>query len=84
VANWNILLPFGIFLWPVGNLGVSWYIFPRFGILYHEKSGNVDWNPIDTCLVKKIQFRNLRAKLSKFRISFFISFDFVIVTHEEF
>jgi hypothetical protein len=29
----NILLPFGIFV-------VIWYIFPRFGILDQEKSGN--------------------------------------------
>jgi hypothetical protein len=25
---------------PFGNLVVSWYSFPRFGILYQEKSGN--------------------------------------------
>jgi hypothetical protein len=30
-ANWYIIGPFC-------NLAVSWYIFPRFGILYHEKS----------------------------------------------
>jgi hypothetical protein len=27
-------------IWPIGNLVVFWYIFPLFGILYHEKSGN--------------------------------------------
>jgi hypothetical protein len=27
-------------LWPVGNAVVIWYIFPRFGILCREKSGN--------------------------------------------
>jgi hypothetical protein len=27
-------------LWPFGNLVVIWYIFPRFGILCQEKSGN--------------------------------------------
>jgi hypothetical protein len=26
--------------WPFGNLVVFWYIFPRFGILYDEKSGS--------------------------------------------
>jgi hypothetical protein len=32
-AIWYILLPFG-------NLVVVWYIFPRFGIFYQQKSGN--------------------------------------------
>jgi hypothetical protein len=27
-------------LWPIGNLVVIWYIFPRFGKLYQQKSGN--------------------------------------------
>jgi uncharacterized membrane protein YuzA (DUF378 family) len=27
-------------LWPLGNLVTIWYIFPRFGILRGEKSGN--------------------------------------------
>jgi hypothetical protein len=27
-------------LWPFGNFVVIWYIFPRFGILCQEKSGN--------------------------------------------
>jgi hypothetical protein len=26
--------------WPFGNAVVIWYIFPRFGILCQEKSGN--------------------------------------------
>jgi hypothetical protein len=26
--------------WPLGNFVVIWYIFPRFGILYQDKSGN--------------------------------------------
>jgi hypothetical protein len=30
---WNIL-------WPFGNIVVNWYIFPRFGILCQDKSGN--------------------------------------------
>jgi hypothetical protein len=33
MANWYIV-------WPLGNLVVFGYIFPRFGILCHEKSGN--------------------------------------------
>jgi hypothetical protein len=50
---WNILWSFGIFyghleyfmviwymLWPFGNVVVIWYIFPRFGKLCQEKSGN--------------------------------------------
>jgi hypothetical protein len=41
LAIWNVLLPFGIFyVWPFGNLVERWYIFPRFGILCLEKSGN--------------------------------------------
>jgi hypothetical protein len=38
---WNIL-PTAIWyiLWPFGNVVVSWYIFPRFGKLCQEKSGN--------------------------------------------
>jgi hypothetical protein len=27
-------------LWPFGNSVVIWFILPRFGILYQEKSGN--------------------------------------------
>jgi hypothetical protein len=27
-------------LWPFGNLVAIWYIFPHFGILCQEKSGN--------------------------------------------
>jgi hypothetical protein len=35
----NILLPFGTFF---GNLAPICFIFPRFGILCQEKSGNPD------------------------------------------
>jgi hypothetical protein len=39
---WNILRSFGVhILWPFGNVMVIWYIFPRFGILCQEKSGNL-------------------------------------------
>jgi hypothetical protein len=27
-------------LWPLGNLVTTWYIFPGFGILCQEESGN--------------------------------------------
>jgi hypothetical protein len=30
----------GYILWAFGNLLVIWYIFPHFGVLYQEKSGN--------------------------------------------
>jgi hypothetical protein len=53
MAIWDTLWPFGIFcghllyimvicyiLWPFGNLVAIWYIFPRFGILNKEESGN--------------------------------------------
>jgi hypothetical protein len=33
VVVWYILWSFGIFV-------VAWFIFPRFGMLYQEKSGN--------------------------------------------
>jgi hypothetical protein len=32
-GHWNILRPFG-------NVVVIWYMFPHFGILCQEKSGN--------------------------------------------
>jgi hypothetical protein len=39
---WYILRPFG-------NVVVIWYIFPRFGILCQEKSGNPDpWSKISS------------------------------------
>jgi hypothetical protein len=30
----------GSILWPFGIFVVIWYIFPRFGMLYQEKSAN--------------------------------------------
>jgi hypothetical protein len=36
-----ILRPFDTYiLWTLGNLVAIWYIFPRFGMLCQEKSGN--------------------------------------------
>jgi hypothetical protein len=41
MAVWNILRPFSIFYGRlVIYVVVIWYIFPRFGILHLEKSGN--------------------------------------------
>jgi hypothetical protein len=37
---WSILRPLDIFYGHSVYLVVIWYIFPRFGILYQEKSGN--------------------------------------------
>jgi hypothetical protein len=39
-ATCNLVRPFGIFHCHLGNLVIIWYIFPRFGILCQEKSGN--------------------------------------------
>jgi hypothetical protein len=46
---WNgkclyILLPYGIFYGLLVHFGVIWYIFPRFGLLYQENSGNPSLN----------------------------------------
>jgi hypothetical protein len=52
--SWYILWPFGIhyinlvFLRPLGNLVAIWYIFPCFGILNEEKSGNPGHNTAST------------------------------------
>jgi hypothetical protein len=41
--KWNVLVYF-ILIWyiilPFGDVVVIWYIFPRFGIMCQEKSGN--------------------------------------------
>jgi hypothetical protein len=68
---WNILWQFGIFyghlehfnaiwniLWPFGNVVVIWYIFPRFGVLSDDKSGNPGRN-------KKMI--NIKAALTRVR-----------------
>jgi hypothetical protein len=39
-GHWEYLTTIGYFLWTFGNFEVVWYIFPCFGILYQEKSGN--------------------------------------------
>jgi hypothetical protein len=41
--EWKLLVYFMVIwliIWPFGNVVVIWYIFPRFGILCQEKSGN--------------------------------------------
>jgi hypothetical protein len=41
--EWKMLVYFMVIwhiLWPFCNVVVIWYIFPRFGILCQEKSGN--------------------------------------------
>jgi hypothetical protein len=40
IATLSILLPFGIFCCHLVYFMFIWYIFPRFGILCQEKSGN--------------------------------------------
>jgi hypothetical protein len=35
----------GHILWAFGNFIAIWYILPRFGTLYKEKSGNPDLDP---------------------------------------
>jgi hypothetical protein len=39
---WTILWPLAIFYGHLVYFVVIWYIFPRFGILYQENSGNPD------------------------------------------
>jgi hypothetical protein len=37
---WSVLLPKVTFYVHLVHFVVIWYIFPRFGMLYREKSGN--------------------------------------------
>jgi hypothetical protein len=37
---WSILRPLQIFYGHMSYFVVIWYVYPRFGILYQEKSGN--------------------------------------------
>jgi hypothetical protein len=43
---WSILWTFNIFYGHLVYFVVVWYIFPRFGRLYQEKSGNPVPNPL--------------------------------------
>jgi hypothetical protein len=40
MVKWSILWPFGILSSHLVYIMAIWYIFPSFGMLYHEKSGN--------------------------------------------
>jgi hypothetical protein len=40
----SILRPFGTFSGHIVHFLAFWYIFPHFGMLYQEKSGNPDSN----------------------------------------
>jgi hypothetical protein len=42
VGNFFHHLEYFTVIWPFGNVVVIWYIFPHFGILCQEKSGNPD------------------------------------------
>jgi hypothetical protein len=42
--TWSIWWSFVIFYGHLVQFVVIWYIFPRFGILYQEKSGDPDWS----------------------------------------
>jgi hypothetical protein len=39
-GHFEYFMTIGYIYWAFGNFVVIWYIFPRFGILYQEKSGN--------------------------------------------
>jgi hypothetical protein len=41
---------FGIFYGHLVYFVVIWYIYPRFGMLYHEKSGNPDVLAFQACM----------------------------------
>jgi hypothetical protein len=45
MAIWNLLRPYGIFLWHlIYSVGI-WYILAHFGMLHDEKSGNPGTDP---------------------------------------
>jgi hypothetical protein len=49
--GWKMLVYFTAIwyiLWPFGNVAEIWYIFPRFGILCQEKSGNPGPGSLDS------------------------------------
>jgi hypothetical protein len=56
-------------LWPFGNVVIIWYVLPRFGILYHEESGNPDqltFLAIGACLAFSAEYRDNKLEKSKF------------------
>jgi hypothetical protein len=40
MSTWSTLRPLEILYWHLVNIVVVWYILPRFGMLYQEKSGS--------------------------------------------
>jgi hypothetical protein len=61
-ANWYILRP-------LGNGVFIWYIFPRFGILCQEKSGNPDANSLTgftSLCVSSLSFSPRRRSMEHF------------------
>jgi hypothetical protein len=60
MAIWYIILPIGKFYGHLVYFVVIWYLFPRFGMLYPEKSGNPDMD-----LSKKMKW-NYRRILDLF------------------
>jgi hypothetical protein len=61
-----ILRPINIFYGPLVYFVVIWYIFPRVGILYLQKSGNPDAES-NFWLCQRVSFRKYLA--SKFQIN---------------
>jgi hypothetical protein len=51
-------------LWPVGNVVVIWYIFPLFGILCQEKSGNPG-GKANECFIDKSVPRPKKSSVAK-------------------
>jgi hypothetical protein len=47
-GHWEYIKAVWYILWPMDKMLVLWFIFPHFGILYHEKSGNLDPNTLFT------------------------------------
>jgi hypothetical protein len=58
VAIWYMLWPFGIccghLVYVVAIWYILWYIFPRFGMLYKEKSGNPGWKVLTNFSVPNV------------------------------
>jgi hypothetical protein len=65
---WFILRPLKIVYGHLVYLVVIWYIFPRFGILYQEKSGNPDLNPrlkrVQVFVAETEKFGNVATKIN--------------------
>jgi hypothetical protein len=62
---WNILETFVIFYDHLVHFVFIWYIFPGFGIMYQEKSGN----PVSDQLGHKKWENCIRGKISNQKLS---------------